>query len=86
MIKVPTDYSHNDALFFCQKFRENPMAKHTVNLEVPKRKISRSDVKFQVKADGKMLGTLTVSKVPLFGFLLELNMAAKWDGQNSTNS
>ena len=38
------------------------MAKHTVILEVPKRQISRADVKFQVKADGKMLGTLTISK------------------------
>lgn len=38
------------------------MAKHTVTLEVPKRKISRADHKFQVKADGKVLGTLTVSK------------------------
>ena len=38
------------------------MAKHTVTLEVPKRKISRADHKFQVKADGKVLGTLAVSK------------------------
>ena len=38
------------------------MAQHTVTLEVPKRQISRADVKFQVKADDKMLGTLTVSK------------------------
>ena len=38
------------------------MAQHTVTLEVPKRQISRADVKFQVKADEKLLGTLTVSK------------------------
>jgi len=38
------------------------MAKHTVTVDVPKRQITRADVKFQVKADGKMLGTLTVSK------------------------
>ena len=38
------------------------MAKHTVTLEVPKRRISRADHKYQVKADGKVLGTLAVSK------------------------
>ena len=38
------------------------MAKHTVTVEVPKRQVSRADVKFQVKADGRVLGTLTVSK------------------------
>ena len=38
------------------------MTQHTVTLEVPKRQISRADVKFQVKADEKVLGTLTVSK------------------------
>lgn len=44
------------------------MAKHTVTLEMPKRKISRADVKFQVKADGKVLGTLTVSKGAIVWF------------------
>ena len=38
------------------------MAKHTVTIDVPKRQVSRADVKFQVKADEKVLGTLTVSK------------------------
>ena len=38
------------------------MANHKVTLEVPKRAVSRADVKFQVRADGRMLGTLTVSK------------------------
>ena len=38
------------------------MAKHTVTVEMPKRQVSRTDVKFRVKADGKVLGTLTVSK------------------------
>ena len=37
------------------------MAKHDVTFELPPRELGRSDVKFQVKRDGKMLGTVTVS-------------------------
>ena len=37
------------------------MAKHEVTFELPTRKLGRSDVKFPVKRDGEMFGTLAVS-------------------------
>lgn len=37
------------------------MATHDVRFEIPKRALGVADVKFQVRRDGKMLGTLTVS-------------------------
>ena len=37
------------------------MAKHDVAFVVPERQLGKSDVEFHVKADGKKLGTLTVS-------------------------
>ena len=37
------------------------MAKHDVSFEVPRRPLGRADVQFSIKADGVVLGTLTVS-------------------------
>ena len=37
------------------------MATHDVSFEIPTRKLGKADVIFQVKADGAVLGTLTVS-------------------------
>lgn len=37
------------------------MARHDVSFEIPTRKLGKSDVTFQVKADGALIGTLTVS-------------------------
>ena len=37
------------------------MAKHKVTFQSPSRKLGRSDVQFEVRSDGEMLGTLTVS-------------------------
>jgi len=41
--------------------RETKMAKHDVQFEVPARSLGRADVKFLVKRDGAVIGTLTVS-------------------------
>ncbi|MEL7499026.1 MAG: hypothetical protein AAFN77_15570 [Planctomycetota bacterium] len=37
------------------------MAKHKVVMELPPREIKRADVKFKVKRDGKVFGTLEIS-------------------------
>ncbi|MBM4118979.1 hypothetical protein FJ251_14840 [bacterium] len=37
------------------------MARHDVTIIVPERQLGKSDAKFRVKADGKVIGTLTVS-------------------------
>jgi hypothetical protein len=37
------------------------MAKHDVRFELPPRTLGRADAKFQVKRNGRILGTLTVS-------------------------
>ncbi len=38
------------------------MAMHDVTFELPARSLGRSDVKFQIKRDGEMFGTMTISK------------------------
>ena len=45
------------------------MAKHDVSFEVPRRQLGRSDVSFRVRADGELLGTLTVSNGSIVWFL-----------------
>ena len=37
------------------------MATHDVTFELPKRKLGRSDLKFQIKRDGEKFGTMTIS-------------------------
>ncbi|QDV45894.1 hypothetical protein Enr13x_57970 [Stieleria neptunia] len=44
------------------------MAKHEVEFDVPKRPLGRADIEFTVKADGSVLGTLTVSNGSLVWF------------------
>ena len=44
------------------------MAKHDVRFEVPRRPLGRADVEFQVKSDGSILGTLTVSNGSIVWF------------------
>ena len=44
------------------------MAKHEVAFDVPKRPLGRADIEFTVKADGAVLGTLTVSNGSLVWF------------------
>jgi hypothetical protein len=44
------------------------MAKHDVDFEIPKRALGRADVKFIVKSDGLVLGTLAVSNGSLVWF------------------
>jgi hypothetical protein len=44
------------------------MAKHEVAFDVPKRPLGRADIEFTVKADGNVLGTLTVSNGSLVWF------------------
>ena len=41
---------------------------YTVDFTIPKRNLGRADVEFDVKQDGSMLGTLTVSKGSLVWF------------------
>ena len=38
------------------------MAKHKVTFELPVRELGTSDVKFRVKSDDEMFGTLEISK------------------------
>ena len=38
------------------------MPRHSVTVDLPPRPIARSDAKFHVKANGRKLGTLAVSK------------------------
>ena len=44
------------------------MAKHEVAFDVPQRPLGRADIEFTVKADGSLLGTLTVSNGSLVWF------------------
>ncbi len=44
------------------------MAKHEVAFDVPERPLGRADIRFIVKADGSVLGTLTVSNGSLVWF------------------
>jgi hypothetical protein len=44
------------------------MAKHDVQFEVPERPLGRADVKFLVKRNESVLGTLTVSNGSLVWF------------------
>lgn len=44
------------------------MAKHDVSFEVPQRPLGKADVEFKVRADGKMMGTLTVSNGSIVWF------------------
>jgi hypothetical protein len=44
------------------------MAKHDVSFELPQRSLGRSDVRFVVKRDGKVHGTLAVSNGSLVWF------------------
>lgn len=37
------------------------MAKHDVSFELPRRQLGKADATFRIKANGSMLGTLTVS-------------------------
>lgn len=41
---------------------------HDVSFELPRRKLGRSDVRFLVKRDGEVLGTLAVSNGSLVWF------------------
>lgn len=44
------------------------MAKHAVSFSIPQRDLGRSDVKFVVKKDGAVFGTLAVSNGSLVWF------------------
>lgn len=44
------------------------MAKHDVLFNIPQRALGKADVEFQVKQDGIVLGTLTVSNGSLVWF------------------
>jgi hypothetical protein len=44
------------------------MAKHDVDFEIPKRALGRADVKFVVRSDGHVLGTLAISNGSLVWF------------------
>ncbi|MBW2291642.1 MAG: hypothetical protein JRG94_04955 [Deltaproteobacteria bacterium] len=44
------------------------MAKHDVSFEIPQRPLGKADVEFRVRADGKMMGTLTVSNGSIVWF------------------
>jgi hypothetical protein len=35
---------------------------HTINMQMPKTPVNISDVEFRIKQDGKLLGTLNISK------------------------
>ncbi len=54
---------------------------HIVLLEIPQRSLGRSDVKFKVKKDGSMFGTLEVSKGSLVWFPKDVIWGHKigWD-------
>lgn len=62
------------------------MSGHKVTVEVPKRQIARADVKFQVKSNGRMLGTLTVSKGSVVWFPYGTSYGCKmgWKKFNAT--
>jgi hypothetical protein len=38
------------------------MAKHTIEMTIPKTQVIKTDVEFIIKQDGKLLGRLNVSK------------------------
>lgn len=44
------------------------MAKHDVTVDMPPRPLKREDVSFQVRQDGKLLGTLKVSNGSIVWF------------------
>lgn len=44
------------------------MAKHDVSFNIPQRALGKADVEFQVKRDGNILGTLTVSNGSIVWF------------------
>jgi hypothetical protein len=44
------------------------MAKHEVTFNIPTRALGRADVEFTIKADGSVLGTLTISNGSLVWF------------------
>lgn len=44
------------------------LAKHDVSFNIPQRALGKADVEFQVKRDGTILGTLTVSNGSLVWF------------------
>ncbi len=44
------------------------MAKHDVSFNIPQRDLGKADVEFQVKMDGTVLGTLTVSNGSIVWF------------------
>ena len=53
------------------------MAKHDVSFSVPQRPLGRSDVKFVVKQDGKVHGTLAVSNGSIVWFPKNTNYGLK---------
>jgi hypothetical protein len=50
---------------------------HDVKFRVPRRRLGRSDVVFDVYSDGAKLGTLTVSKGSLVWFQARTNIGFK---------
>lgn len=44
------------------------MAKHDVSFNIPQSSLGKADVEFQVKRDGTVLGTLTVSNGSIVWF------------------
>ena len=44
------------------------MARHDVSFNIPQRALGKADVEFQVKRDGAILGTLTVSNGSIVWF------------------
>jgi hypothetical protein len=38
------------------------MAKHTLFFELPEVELGKTDAKFRIKKDGKLFGTITISK------------------------
>jgi hypothetical protein len=44
------------------------MAKHDVSFNIPQRPLGKADVKFQIKRDGSVLGTLEISNGSLVWF------------------
>ncbi|MGV3486049.1 MAG: hypothetical protein ACO1RT_16655 [Planctomycetaceae bacterium] len=56
---------------FSEQFKiekADPMVKHEVAFSIPKRALGRADVQFTIKADGGVLGTLTISNGSLVWF------------------
>ena len=61
------------------------MAVHDVSFEVPQRPLGRADVKFRVKRDKMVLGTLEISKGSVVWFPKSTSYGCKRAGSDSTS-